>query len=476
MARAPGKGYIAYTDRGGRVYARFCKAFRDGGKKRANTVNLGLVIDREKGIFRNSKRGTFVFTVDGGYEELAWEGGPIPAGDVDFGDAWLLDSLASRSGWKAMALAALAEDAHSLLALAAFGALEPGYPLEFAETWWRGSYARFLYPGARLSAGCLADLLRRLSCREAAVYASHARFLSGAGGQAGSILYGLEGGLPPFLAEAAPDGVPARAFESAVPVEAAAWLGSAGLPAGRVALPSGYFSQGAVRSLREARLPFSIEIGRESGLPLALASKHKMKLLLNPRNFHRLGNGSGVFAKHVKERLLGQDIDVVVGLDLSARPALSAWPAASLEPCGLEGGGDAALAGPCFAIASSSPVAPSEIGKFLAAAGRRRKLAELWQRIFPPSGPLGGEEEARRGLSVARTLSGAARAMAEAELGRSGCMPSESLFLLRRLKAGVSGAAAVSVRQPSSGAVKIAESLGLAIPEAPIGIERAERS
>jgi hypothetical protein len=54
-------GFIRYEDKASGQYATLYKAKRVNGIKKNETTNLGRVIDKEKGVFRNRERGEFVF-------------------------------------------------------------------------------------------------------------------------------------------------------------------------------------------------------------------------------------------------------------------------------------------------------------------------------------------------------------------------------------------------------------------------------
>lgn len=71
--------YIAYSTpkANGAVYATVVESTREGSKvKQQRIENLGRVIDVQKGIFKNRKRGVFRYTLEDGFMDA-----DIPAPD-----------------------------------------------------------------------------------------------------------------------------------------------------------------------------------------------------------------------------------------------------------------------------------------------------------------------------------------------------------------------------------------------------------
>jgi hypothetical protein len=48
-------------------YANISEPIREGEKVRKTYENLGRVLDKERGIFQNRKRGVFTYSVEKGY-------------------------------------------------------------------------------------------------------------------------------------------------------------------------------------------------------------------------------------------------------------------------------------------------------------------------------------------------------------------------------------------------------------------------
>ena len=71
----------------------------DGKKVDVPILYLGRLIDREKGIYRNREKGTFVYNSEEGAIEPAQ---PIAKEKLilDFGDSYILDELLARTGFR----------------------------------------------------------------------------------------------------------------------------------------------------------------------------------------------------------------------------------------------------------------------------------------------------------------------------------------------------------------------------------------
>jgi hypothetical protein len=163
------------TKAGGR-YATFCPANRRHGGK---DVYLGIVIDEQAGIYRNRNQGYYRFTIEKGKEELSSEQvqylelikngveSDVPRKLViDFGDAWFLNNILETSGLANVFRNSVASlDADTLLALISFKLLNDSSNY-YAERWWEGNYARYLYPGARLKSQRISEFLERAGDEE----------------------------------------------------------------------------------------------------------------------------------------------------------------------------------------------------------------------------------------------------------------------------------------------------------------------
>jgi len=161
----------------GQCYATFCPSDRKHGGK---DVYLGTSIDSENGIFYNRKSGFFRFTVEEGRTELGADeieyfklvrthriSNSIaqPNLILDFGDVWFLDHVMDTSGLKDVFYNLIPKSGDTLLALIAFKLLDNATN-SYALEWLEGSYARYLYPGARLASQRISEFMNGLGQEE----------------------------------------------------------------------------------------------------------------------------------------------------------------------------------------------------------------------------------------------------------------------------------------------------------------------
>ena len=158
--------YIGYDVKKGVKYAKLCTSRREGGRVVSTQVNLGRVVDEQRGVYMNRKRGMFT------YDLATNTYGPAPADAVaptprvnareslilDFGDAFFLNSYARAKGLAPAVDALGYGNRDSVWALLLYYALCRSSNSNAAD-WLEGSYARLLYPRAHLSGQRISDLL-----------------------------------------------------------------------------------------------------------------------------------------------------------------------------------------------------------------------------------------------------------------------------------------------------------------------------
>ena len=90
--------FIRYQTKQGKTYAQLMDALRVDGKKRNRYVaNLGIVLDKDRGVFKSKERGVYLFTLDGGYADAPAEVEILHSNTkrerliLDFGDSFMLD-------------------------------------------------------------------------------------------------------------------------------------------------------------------------------------------------------------------------------------------------------------------------------------------------------------------------------------------------------------------------------------------------
>jgi hypothetical protein len=152
-------GFIRYEIKNGVEYASVYKAKRIGSKKTNDIEWLGRVIDKEKGIYKSRERGTFTFSLESGIAD------PLPSIAermiLDFGDSYFLDEMLIRSRFKELIERVFEANADTVLSLVFYRSLHGGAN-RYAQTWWEGSYARFLFPQASISSQRISEALEKL--------------------------------------------------------------------------------------------------------------------------------------------------------------------------------------------------------------------------------------------------------------------------------------------------------------------------
>lgn len=170
---------IEYRMKNGIEYALISKSVRNGSKvSKAPRINLGRVIDKEKGIYKNRERGLFM------YDPSADEYSKVPADylepptrrkkkyrdreilEVEFGSIFFFDTFTEKCNmWKAVD-AIHAGNRDTLHALIAYYCLTP-YSNRHASFWWNYTYARILYPHAQMASQRISEMLEDLGQEEA---------------------------------------------------------------------------------------------------------------------------------------------------------------------------------------------------------------------------------------------------------------------------------------------------------------------
>jgi hypothetical protein len=151
----PLSAHIRYSKQGEREYGLYCQTtFGEDGRQSHEEISLGRVVNKEMGLFYNKRLGHYTFTLEKGIGQadpsLIPQDFRRPANmALHFGDVWLVDQTFKRIGLDGLLENLIPNQGDTLKSLIAFGVLEPvGYGL--AEDWHRGSFARILYPEARL--------------------------------------------------------------------------------------------------------------------------------------------------------------------------------------------------------------------------------------------------------------------------------------------------------------------------------------
>lgn len=196
--------HIIYSNNG--KYAPAAVSVRDGEKTSIRCTCLGTVIDKEKGYYRNSRRGLFSF--DG----TTGEYGSVPESEVpptdekkyrsyslDFGDVYLVNAFLHKSGMMNVIDNIEYGNPDTLHAMVLFYILS-ALPVCSASVWYEGSIVRLLYPKAKMSGRRIRDFLKSIGTREKQFYfqTSFTNFAAGRYDKSGCILIdsgGSENGI-----------------------------------------------------------------------------------------------------------------------------------------------------------------------------------------------------------------------------------------------------------------------------------------
>jgi hypothetical protein len=159
--------FIRYVTKGnGHEYASLADTIRVDGKiKQQYLGNLGLVIDKEVGIFRSRERGEFRYTLEDGFCDLpeAYSNGTcVPKEErliLDFGDSFFLHQYLGMQEFKDAFSQVLPDQADTLLSLIFYRILTDRKANCYAQTWWQGNYASILFPKAKLVSQRISEFL-----------------------------------------------------------------------------------------------------------------------------------------------------------------------------------------------------------------------------------------------------------------------------------------------------------------------------
>jgi hypothetical protein len=157
--------YIAYDKKKGEEYAKLYTSVRNGKRTSKDYLNLGRVLDKERGIYQNRERGVFSYQLETNSYGKAPEDfvPPVKKGKnesliVDFGDVYFLDTFINDSGLVEPIGSIGYGNPDTLNAMIAYYVLCSMANCH-AHDWWEGSYARILYPDANLSSQMISDFL-----------------------------------------------------------------------------------------------------------------------------------------------------------------------------------------------------------------------------------------------------------------------------------------------------------------------------
>ena len=158
--------HITYDKKHGVEYAKLCTSRRIGKTISKEYVNLGRVLDKEKGIYQNRERGLFTYQLSNntyGTPEACFVPNRVAHSCkekliLDFGDAFFLDRFISQIEMRTAINAVGYGNPDSLYAMVFFYILCSAANCH-ANDWWEGSYVRILFTKANLTSQRISNLL-----------------------------------------------------------------------------------------------------------------------------------------------------------------------------------------------------------------------------------------------------------------------------------------------------------------------------
>jgi hypothetical protein len=176
-------GYNKLEPHGGLVL--FIKTYESNGKEYATLVNarrkketgdkfndkvyqLGRVLDKKKGIFRNKDRGVYRYILEEGFSDIEDQEifldlsyGHKLEMILDFGREFIFAKALEIDGILKVFTSILPKEADTLLSLV-FHKMLCNEANSYAEDFWRTSYCRIVYPKARLASQRISEFLESI--------------------------------------------------------------------------------------------------------------------------------------------------------------------------------------------------------------------------------------------------------------------------------------------------------------------------
>jgi hypothetical protein len=157
--------FIKYYESNGHTSARLLEAKRDGNGERYDILHcqLGRVINEKEGIFKNRERGAYKYSLEEGFRDIenpddyiANTYGTKLELILDFGPEYVFTEALKKDGiWDVFADAAPGKT-DTLMSLLLHYMLWTE-SRQFADDFWKSSYARIAFPGAKLKSQRISD-------------------------------------------------------------------------------------------------------------------------------------------------------------------------------------------------------------------------------------------------------------------------------------------------------------------------------
>lgn len=162
--------FIAYDVKNGKEYGKLVTSIRNGTKISKTYLNLGLVIDKDKHIFKNRVRGVFVYDPENNIYSSPDPSFILPSEAdkseqreliVDFGDVYFLSKFIEQDGIL-QSLNAIDYCNHDTLYAMICYYILCSTSNSHAEDWFDGSYVRIIYPRANLVSQRISEFLAKI--------------------------------------------------------------------------------------------------------------------------------------------------------------------------------------------------------------------------------------------------------------------------------------------------------------------------
>lgn len=174
--------FISYSQKKGFLYASITTSRRDGAVVTKEYVNLGRVLDKERGIYRNRQKGVFTYDINTDTY------GPAPADfisppktrrgryytvgrkkksflSMQFGDVFFFDQFYRKTGIAKAVEAIDYGNSDTLPALLCYY-VTSSEANSHAEDWYELSYARKLWPNANMASQRIREALCKIGLEE----------------------------------------------------------------------------------------------------------------------------------------------------------------------------------------------------------------------------------------------------------------------------------------------------------------------
>ena len=162
--------FIKYYHSRGHKYARLLEAKRDENGERYDIVQcqLGRVINEEEGLFRSRERGVFKYSLGEGFSDVEdpnlymeqTYGSKIEL-ILDFGPEYVFAEALKKEGIWNVFLSFMPEKSDTLMSMVLHSMLWTE-ARQFAEDFWRTSYASIAFPNAKLKSQRISEFLTEL--------------------------------------------------------------------------------------------------------------------------------------------------------------------------------------------------------------------------------------------------------------------------------------------------------------------------